>query len=240
MTSNCGVALQSRKIGGQPDTLLVAGGSRGLKAAMAHEGVRRWLQQGGAAHATATARSAPAPSCWPRPGLLDGKRVATHWASCARLAERFPALVGRCRGALRRRRQGLDLGRRHHRHRHGAGAGRGRSRRGDRQPDRAPLRALCPPAGLPVAVQPDAAGAGRGRRAVRRADRLDAGPSRPRARRADPGARMPATASAASIASSPRRPARRRRISSRTCGSMRRARCCRRACRSRRSPAGSG
>jgi transcriptional regulator GlxA family with amidase domain len=25
-------------------------------------------------------------------GLLDGKRVATHWASCARLAERFPAL----------------------------------------------------------------------------------------------------------------------------------------------------
>jgi len=25
-------------------------------------------------------------------GLLDGKRVATHWASCARLAERHPAL----------------------------------------------------------------------------------------------------------------------------------------------------
>jgi transcriptional regulator GlxA family with amidase domain len=25
-------------------------------------------------------------------GLLDGKRVATHWASCARLAEKFPAL----------------------------------------------------------------------------------------------------------------------------------------------------
>ena len=29
VTSNCGVALQSRKIGAQPDTLLVAGGSRG-------------------------------------------------------------------------------------------------------------------------------------------------------------------------------------------------------------------
>ncbi len=25
-------------------------------------------------------------------GLLDGKRVATHWASCARLAEKFPAV----------------------------------------------------------------------------------------------------------------------------------------------------
>src|SRR6185312_13330456 len=34
VTSNCGVALQSRKIGAQPDTLLVAGGSRGLKTAM--------------------------------------------------------------------------------------------------------------------------------------------------------------------------------------------------------------
>src|SRR6185369_17938905 len=28
-----------------------------------------------------------------RAGLLDGKRVATHWASCSRLAERFPALT---------------------------------------------------------------------------------------------------------------------------------------------------
>src|SRR6185436_8453004 len=42
-TSNCGVAIQTRKIGGQPDTLLVAGGSRGLKAAMARDDLRRWL-----------------------------------------------------------------------------------------------------------------------------------------------------------------------------------------------------
>src|SRR5258707_6677188 len=32
--SNSGVEIQSCKIGGQPETLLVAGGSRGLKAAM--------------------------------------------------------------------------------------------------------------------------------------------------------------------------------------------------------------
>ena len=43
--SNCGVALQSKKIGGQPDTLLVAGGSRGLKMAMAHGGIARWLRR---------------------------------------------------------------------------------------------------------------------------------------------------------------------------------------------------
>src|SRR6188474_2386557 len=45
VVSNCGVALQSRKIGGQPDTLLVAGGSRGLKMAMAHGGIARWLRR---------------------------------------------------------------------------------------------------------------------------------------------------------------------------------------------------
>src|SRR5436190_1442194 len=91
VTSNCGVALQSKKIGGQPDTLLVAGGSRGLKAAMTRADVRRWLQKvaprthryGSVCTGAFVLASA---------GLLDGKRVATHWASCARLAERFPAV----------------------------------------------------------------------------------------------------------------------------------------------------
>src|SRR4029453_11742085 len=44
VTSNSGVAIQSRKIGGQPDTLLVAGGSRGLKAAMMRDDLRCWLR----------------------------------------------------------------------------------------------------------------------------------------------------------------------------------------------------
>ena len=35
VVSNSGVALHSRRIGGQPDTLLVAGGSRGLKTVTA-------------------------------------------------------------------------------------------------------------------------------------------------------------------------------------------------------------
>src|SRR6476661_3789734 len=41
--SNSGVAIQSLRIGGSPDTLLVAGGSLGLKAAMERPDVRRWL-----------------------------------------------------------------------------------------------------------------------------------------------------------------------------------------------------
>ncbi|HZP98456.1 MAG TPA: DJ-1/PfpI family protein [Reyranella sp.] len=93
--SNSGVVLQSRKIGarsdGQPDTLLVAGGSKGLHAAMARQDMRRWLRK-------------VAPKCrrfgsvctgafvLAAAGLLDGKRVATHWASCERLAKGFPAL----------------------------------------------------------------------------------------------------------------------------------------------------
>jgi len=91
VTTNCGVAVQSIRIGGKPDTLLVAGGSRGLKAAMTHEAVRRWLQKvapltrryGSVCTGAFVLASA---------GLLDGKRVATHWASCTRLAERFPAV----------------------------------------------------------------------------------------------------------------------------------------------------
>lgn len=91
VTSYAGVAIQCRKIGGQPDTLLVAGGSRGLKAAMARDDLRRWLltvapkaKRFGSVCTGAFVLAAA--------GLLDGKRVATHWASCERLARKFPAL----------------------------------------------------------------------------------------------------------------------------------------------------
>jgi transcriptional regulator GlxA family with amidase domain len=91
VTSNSGVAIQSRKIGGQPDTLLVAGGSRGLKAAMARDDLRRWLRtvapKAGRFGSVCTGAFVLAAA-----GLLDGKRVATHWASCERLARNFPAL----------------------------------------------------------------------------------------------------------------------------------------------------
>lgn len=91
VASNSGVAIESRKIGGQPDTLLVAGGSRGLKAAIVHEDLRRWLRT--AASKTRRYGSVCTGAfVLAAAGLLDDKRVATHWASCDRLASTYPAL----------------------------------------------------------------------------------------------------------------------------------------------------
>ena len=89
VASNSGVALMSGKLGGQPDTLLVAGGSRGLRAIIAHEEARRWACR----VAPRTRRygsvcsGALVLAAW---GLLDDRRVATHWASCERLARLHP------------------------------------------------------------------------------------------------------------------------------------------------------
>jgi transcriptional regulator GlxA family with amidase domain len=91
VVTNCGVALQSKRIGGQPDTLLVAGGSRGLKAAMKRPDLRRWLRAA-APKARRYGSVCTGAFVLAAAGLLDGKRVATHWASCQRLAERFTAL----------------------------------------------------------------------------------------------------------------------------------------------------
>ncbi|CAN5758619.1 GlxA family transcriptional regulator [soil metagenome] len=89
--SNCGVALHSQAIGGQPDTLLVAGGSRGLKAAMERLDLRRWLVRV-APRAARYGSVCTGAFVLAAAGLLDGKRVATHWASCERLSKGFPAL----------------------------------------------------------------------------------------------------------------------------------------------------
>jgi transcriptional regulator GlxA family with amidase domain len=91
VTTNSGVALVSQKIGGQPDTLLVAGGSKGLKRAMERPDVQRWLRK--VAPGTKRLGSVCTGAfVLAAAGLLDGKRVATHWASCERLARGFPAL----------------------------------------------------------------------------------------------------------------------------------------------------
>lgn len=91
VTTNSGVALLSRRIGGQPDTLLVAGGSKGLKRAMERPDLRRWLRE--VAPATKRLGSVCTGAfVLAAAGLLDGRRVATHWASCDRLARGFPAL----------------------------------------------------------------------------------------------------------------------------------------------------
>jgi transcriptional regulator GlxA family with amidase domain len=91
VASNAGVAIESRRIGGQPDTLLVAGGSLGLKTVMARQDVRRWLCKV-APRAKRYGSVCTGAFVLAAAGLLDGKRVATHWASCDRLADGFPAL----------------------------------------------------------------------------------------------------------------------------------------------------
>jgi transcriptional regulator GlxA family with amidase domain len=95
VTASCGVTIQSRKIGGRaetlPDTLLVAGGSRGLKAAMVREDLQRWLRLA-APRAKRFGSVCTGAFVLAAAGLLDGRRVATHWASCDRLAASFPAL----------------------------------------------------------------------------------------------------------------------------------------------------
>ena len=96
VTTNCGVVLQSRqiggKIGGHADTLLVAGGSLGLKPVLKREDVRGWLRKA-APRARRFGSVCTGAFVLAAAGLLDGKRVATHWASCQRLADRFPALT---------------------------------------------------------------------------------------------------------------------------------------------------
>ena len=66
VASNAGVAIESRRIGGQPDTLLVAGGSLGLKAVMARADVRAgWKRRPSERYGSVCT----APSCWRRPGF---------------------------------------------------------------------------------------------------------------------------------------------------------------------------
>jgi transcriptional regulator GlxA family with amidase domain len=91
VTSNSGVAVHSRRIGGQPDTLLVAGGSQGLPMVTARADARRWLRRV-APRAKRYGSVCTGAFVLAAAGLLDGKRVATHWASCAKLAERYPNL----------------------------------------------------------------------------------------------------------------------------------------------------
>jgi len=71
------------------DTLLVAGG-QGIEAAAADPALLDWVRAR-AGHASRVASVCTGASCSPPPAA-DGKRAATHWAYCADLARRFPAV----------------------------------------------------------------------------------------------------------------------------------------------------
>lgn len=72
------------------DTLIVAGGS-GVHAASRDLALTRWLRQ----HAATSRRVASVCTgafLLAAAGLLDNRRVATHWAHCNDLAQQYPAL----------------------------------------------------------------------------------------------------------------------------------------------------
>ena len=96
VTSNSGVTLTTRTLARMPagrlDTFLVVGADEPqVRAAMAEPVLHRWLPRwtrraarfGSVCSGTFVLAAA---------GLLQGKRVATHWSACEQLAARFPGL----------------------------------------------------------------------------------------------------------------------------------------------------
>ncbi|HUJ56741.1 MAG TPA: GlxA family transcriptional regulator [Gaiellaceae bacterium] len=72
------------------DTLLIAGGE-GAKAARQDVELLRWIRRS-APHCRRVATVCTGAFLAAEAGLLDGRRVTTHWASAAQLAEEYPAL----------------------------------------------------------------------------------------------------------------------------------------------------
>jgi transcriptional regulator GlxA family with amidase domain len=72
------------------DTLIVAGGT-GTRRAEEDEQLIEWLRAAAKRSRRVTSVCTGA-FLLARAGLLDGRRATTHWASCADLAERYPAV----------------------------------------------------------------------------------------------------------------------------------------------------
>ena len=76
---------------GPIDTLMVAGGP-GSRTAAHDEGTVSWVRSA-AARSRRVSSVCTGAFVLARAGLLDGRRATTHWASCERLAERYPAVT---------------------------------------------------------------------------------------------------------------------------------------------------
>jgi transcriptional regulator GlxA family with amidase domain len=92
-TASAGVRLEAvpltRSVEGL-DTLLVAGGE-GAEAAAENPVLVEWVRQR-AAQARRVASVCTGAFLLAAAGLLDGRRAATHWKYCTRLAQRFPSV----------------------------------------------------------------------------------------------------------------------------------------------------
>jgi transcriptional regulator GlxA family with amidase domain len=93
VTASAGVALAARPLTKKDeplDTLLVAGGE-GAEAAIENPVLVEWVRQR-AGQARRVASVCTGAFILAAAGLLDGRRAATHWKYCAKLAQRFPAV----------------------------------------------------------------------------------------------------------------------------------------------------
>jgi transcriptional regulator GlxA family with amidase domain len=93
VTTSAGVALAAgplTPLGEALDTLLVAGG-QGAEAAAENPALVDWVRQR-ATQARRVASVCTGALLLAAAGVLDGRRAATHWEYCARLAKRFPAV----------------------------------------------------------------------------------------------------------------------------------------------------
>jgi len=93
VTSSAGLTLSAQALPGDDaavDTLIAAGGA-GVEAAARDAVLVAWFQ-GRAAGARRVASVCTGAFLLGAAGLLDGRRVTTHWAYCDVLAARFPAI----------------------------------------------------------------------------------------------------------------------------------------------------
>lgn len=93
VTASAGVALAAGPLtshGEELDTLLVAGGE-GAEAASENPVLVEWVRER-AARARRVASVCTGAFLLAAAGMLDGRRAATHWMYCSKLAQRFPAV----------------------------------------------------------------------------------------------------------------------------------------------------
>jgi len=93
VTSSSGLALLTRSmrsVKGHVDTLIVPGG-RGVCAAAADARLTRWIRKQ-SSRSRRLASVCSGAFLLAEAGLLDGRRVVTHWARCDELANRYPRL----------------------------------------------------------------------------------------------------------------------------------------------------
>lgn len=93
VTSSAGLGLAADALSAMEtalDTLVIAGG-QGVEAAAADSTLVAWIRVRSTA-ARRTASVCTGAFLLAASGVLDGRRVATHWSVCADLARRFPAV----------------------------------------------------------------------------------------------------------------------------------------------------